>query len=97
MKLYREHGVNPLGGCLPHARAVSIPACGLSGHLSAQHAFQNADWLWIGSPLSHHFPKWLATNLFQPDYIAPDPLRRVHVLLDEADADAFRWTSSSGR
>jgi YidC/Oxa1 family membrane protein insertase len=69
MKLYREHGVNPLGGCLP--MLAQYPFLLAVYHAIYLHnaAFQSAGWLWIGSSLSHQFPKWLATNLFQPDYL----------------------------
>src|SRR5579872_5106961 len=69
MKLYREHGVNPLGGCLP--MLAQYPFLLAVYHAIQIHntAFQNASWMWVGSSLSHQFPKWLATNLFQPDYL----------------------------
>lgn len=69
MKLYREHGVNPLGGCLPMLAQYPFLLAVYRAIYLHNTAFQNATWLWIGSPLSHHFPKWLGTNLFQPDYI----------------------------
>lgn len=69
MKLYREHGVNMFGGCLPMLAQYPF----LAGVWIAinQHsaAFKTASWLWIGSPFSHSYPAILATSLFQPDRI----------------------------
>jgi YidC/Oxa1 family membrane protein insertase len=69
MKLYREHGVNPLGGCLPMLAQYPFLLAVYRAIYLHNTAFQNATWLWIGSAISHQFPKWLATNLFQPDYL----------------------------
>lgn len=69
LKLYREHGVNPLGGCLP--LLVQLPILYAVYRAIALHndQFKEATWAWIGSPLSHQLPHILATNLFQPDKI----------------------------
>ncbi|MDQ6768030.1 MAG: YidC/Oxa1 family membrane protein insertase [Candidatus Eremiobacteraeota bacterium] len=69
MKLYREHHVNPLGGCLPMIAQYPF-IIGVYGAIK-QHdtAFQNSHWLWIGSALSHKFPQFLATSLLQPDHV----------------------------
>ena len=69
MKLYREHGVNMFGGCLP--TLLQFPV--LFGvyntiTLNTDH-FQHAGWLWIGSAISHQFPQFLATNLYAGDKV----------------------------
>ncbi|MDQ2818098.1 MAG: YidC/Oxa1 family membrane protein insertase [Candidatus Eremiobacteraeota bacterium] len=69
MALFREHGVNPLGGCLP--LLAMLPVMWGVYHaiaLNNDH-FKNAHWLWIGSALSHKFPQWLAPDLFASDKI----------------------------
>lgn len=69
MKLYREHGVNMFGGCLPTLFQFPV----LFGvyntiSLNTDH-FQHAGWMWIGSALSHQFPNFLATNLYAGDKV----------------------------
>ncbi|MBC5824565.1 MAG: membrane protein insertase YidC [Candidatus Eremiobacteraeota bacterium] len=69
MALFREHGVNPLGGCLP--LLAMLPVMWGVYHaiaLNNDH-FKNAHWLWIGSPLSQRFPQWMAHDLFSSDKI----------------------------
>ena len=69
MKLYREHGVNPLGGCLPMLAQYPF-LIAVYGAISRHNAaFSQAHWLWIGSAISQHFPKFLATSLLQPDHV----------------------------
>lgn len=67
MELYKEHGVNPAAGCLP--MVVQLPILyGLYYMIRLyQYQFQNGQFLWIGSPLSHHYPSFLGINLGQPD------------------------------
>jgi YidC/Oxa1 family membrane protein insertase len=69
MKLYREHGVNPLGGCWPMLAQYPFLIAVYRAIYAHGQVFQHASWLWIGSPLSHRFPQVLATSLFQSDYI----------------------------
>lgn len=80
MKLFREHGINPLGGCLP--TLVQLPILwgiyqAIVGH---EAVFSHAGWLWIGSQFSLHspeIPSWVpllggpifAANLATPDKI----------------------------
>jgi YidC/Oxa1 family membrane protein insertase len=69
MKLYREHGVNPLGGCLPMLAQYPF-LIGVYQAIKLHDAdFAKAGWLWIGSPLSHSVPGFLATSLFMPDHV----------------------------
>lgn len=69
MKLYREHGVNPLGGCLP--MLAQYPFLIAVYHAIQVHntAFQKAGWMWIGSALSFKAPAILATSMAQSDLI----------------------------
>jgi len=47
MKLYQEHGINPLGGCLPMLPQLPI-LYGFYESLEAPFAFRHAPWiLWI--------------------------------------------------
>ncbi len=67
MKLYREHGVNMFGGCLPTLLQMPV-LFGVYNAINRNNDnFQHATWLWIGSALSHSFPQVLAQNLYLPD------------------------------
>ena len=63
MALYREHGVNPLAGCFP--LLIQLPILlGLFYAINSQITnFKTAHFLWIGSPLSDHYPQIFATSL----------------------------------
>jgi len=67
MALYREHGVNPLAGCLPIIAQYPILIAIYQAIAQHHEAFKTATWLWIGSPLSQKFPQIFANNLFQSD------------------------------
>ena len=80
MKLFREHNINPFGGCLPlrSQRPILFAIYQAIRDHSAQ--FAHAGWLWIGSAASLHspqIPSWvpwlagpvLAANLSDPDKI----------------------------
>lgn len=69
MKLYREHGVNPLGGCLPILVQLPILWAVYQAIRVHNDQFKGATWAWVGSALSHQYPQILATNLFQPDMV----------------------------
>jgi YidC/Oxa1 family membrane protein insertase len=63
MALYKEHGVNPLAGCFP--MLIQLPLLlGLFYAINSQlDKFKTEHFLWIGSPLSDHFPQIFATSL----------------------------------
>src|SRR5215470_18045705 len=67
MALYREHGVNPLGGCLPLLAQMAFLFAVYSAISMHNDQFKQATWLWIGSPLSHRFPQIFANNLYDAD------------------------------
>jgi YidC/Oxa1 family membrane protein insertase len=67
MALYRQHGVNPLGGCLPVLAQMPVLIAVYQAIALHDDPFKQATWLWIGSPLSHQFPQIFANNLFEPD------------------------------
>jgi YidC/Oxa1 family membrane protein insertase len=69
MGLYKEHGVNPAAGCLP--MLIQLPILfSLYRAINALHdQFAQQGWLWIGTPISHAFPKILGTSLAAPDMI----------------------------
>ncbi len=90
MALYKEHGVNPLAGCLP--MLIQLPVLfGLywainehvgcnpenwdavklvckTGGTAAPGDFWGTHFLWIGSPISVHFPQIFATSLATLDF-----------------------------
>src|SRR6266702_4180593 len=60
MKLYKEYGINPVGGCLP--MVIQIPIfCGLYKRLSQAVELRNAKFLWV-------------RDLSQPDTVAHLPV-----------------------
>ena len=63
MALYKEHGVNPLAGCFP--MLIQLPILlGLFWAINSQlDKFSHEGFLWIGTPLSAHFPDIFATSL----------------------------------
>jgi YidC/Oxa1 family membrane protein insertase len=63
MALYKEHGVNPLAGCLP--MVIQLPVLfGLYWAINSQiDHFKTQHFLWIGSPLSQQYPQIFATSL----------------------------------
>jgi len=67
MALYRQHNVNPLGGCLPVLAQMPVLIAVYRAIWLHNDQFKNATWLWIGSTISHHFPQIFALNLFEPD------------------------------
>src|SRR5215470_13683180 len=64
LKLYREHGVNPLGGCLP--LLAQLPILYAVYHAIAIHneQFKSAGWLWIGTEFAKAHPQFFAASLF---------------------------------
>ncbi|MDQ6823845.1 MAG: YidC/Oxa1 family membrane protein insertase [Candidatus Eremiobacteraeota bacterium] len=69
MKLYREHGVNPLGGCLPMLAQYPFLFAVYRAIQVHTNAFKDAHWTWIGSSLSHKFPQIFATSLAESDLL----------------------------
>jgi YidC/Oxa1 family membrane protein insertase len=69
MALYKEHGVNPMAGCLP--LLIQLPILfSLYAAINSEHEeFAQQGWLWIGSPLSHAYPHILGTSLAAPDML----------------------------
>lgn len=52
MALYREHGVNPLAGCWPMLVQYPVIIAVYWVVLNNKAAFENQNWLWIGSAFS---------------------------------------------
>ena len=70
MALYKEHGVNPMAGCLP--LLIQLPILfSLYAAITdpSLERFKLEGWLWIGSGLSHLAPNIMAQNLKEPDMI----------------------------
>jgi YidC/Oxa1 family membrane protein insertase len=55
MKLYQEHGINPLGGCLPMLPQLPI-LYGFYESLETPFAFRHAPWVWWIKDLSQPDP-----------------------------------------
>jgi YidC/Oxa1 family membrane protein insertase len=75
MKLYKEYGVNPLGGCLP--MLLQIPVFfALYGTLSAAFELRGAHFLWKWTDLTagdptYIFPVAMAISMFFQQKLAP--------------------------
>ncbi|MBV8074176.1 MAG: membrane protein insertase YidC [Candidatus Eremiobacteraeota bacterium] len=69
MALYKEHGVNPMAGCLPLLIQLPILFSLYSAINSEHEQFAREGWLWIGSSLSHAYPQILGTSLAAPDMV----------------------------
>ena len=78
MELYKEHGVNPLSGCLPLLIQMPILILVYTAIRYYEFQFAKGTFLWIGWPaFEHKFsipimgrPVWVtAANLAQPDLI----------------------------
>lgn len=80
MKLFREHNINPFGGCLPMLIQLPIFFAIYAAIQSHTAQFAHAGWLWIGTAFSQHLgplPSWipfikgqvLARNLDEPDKV----------------------------
>jgi YidC/Oxa1 family membrane protein insertase len=67
MELYKEHGVNPFGGCLPIL--IQLPILSFLYWMVRlyEYQFNKGQFLWIGSSLSHKLPSFMATSLAHPD------------------------------
>lgn len=69
MKLFKEHGVSPLGGCLPILIQMPI----LWGifitirKMAEMGKFNHETFMWIGGPLSDIYPDWIAGSLADKD------------------------------
>jgi YidC/Oxa1 family membrane protein insertase len=67
MQVYKDHGVNPAAGCIPALAQAPVFILLYQMIVRYQYQFNNGDFLWIGSGLSHTFPSFLGTSLGQPD------------------------------
>lgn len=67
MELYKEHGINPMAGCVPLLFQLPIMYTLYYAIRLYQFQFQHGTFLWIGSGLSQMFPQYLGINLGQPD------------------------------
>ena len=80
MKLFREHNINPFGGCLP--LLIQMPILWAIYQAIRDHSaqFAHAGWLWIGSPMTQHSPQvpgwvpWLAGPIFAANLGQPDKI-----------------------
>jgi YidC/Oxa1 family membrane protein insertase len=75
MKLYKEYGVNPLGGCLPMLLQLPVMFC-LYGTLMAAFELRGAPFAWRWTDLSgpdstNIFGILMAASMFLQQYMAP--------------------------
>jgi YidC/Oxa1 family membrane protein insertase len=67
MELYKEHGVNPFGSCLPTLFQLPFLIFVYSAIREYEQAFSHGKFLWIGSDLARQHPGVLGMNLALPD------------------------------
>ncbi|MFN2460617.1 MAG: YidC/Oxa1 family membrane protein insertase [Candidatus Velthaea sp.] len=69
MALYKEHGVNPLAGCLPVVLQLPILIALYWAINERIGQFSDEHFAWIGTALSHAYPQVLATSLAGSDIV----------------------------
>lgn len=67
MELYKEHGVNPFGGCMPALFQFPFLIFIYAAIRVYEPAFSHGKFLWIGSSLAQKYPHYLGGNLALPD------------------------------
>lgn len=69
MDFYKEHGVSPFASCFP--MLIQIPFMIWVYNMIRQYEYHFAygHFLWIGAPISHRYPQFLAGNLAQFDMV----------------------------
>ncbi|MCL5283810.1 MAG: YidC/Oxa1 family membrane protein insertase [Armatimonadetes bacterium] len=67
MDLFKEHGINPFGSCLPMLLQIPFLILIYTAIEVYRFAFMKGTFLWIGSPLDHRYPGIVAANLGMPD------------------------------
>jgi YidC/Oxa1 family membrane protein insertase len=80
MKLFREHNINPFGGCLPTLIQLPIFFAIYQAILRHSSQFAHAGWLWIGSAFAAHAPQvpswlsWMSGPIFAGNLSEPDKI-----------------------
>ena len=67
MALYKKEGVSPAAGCVPMVLQMAVLIPLYSMIRMYEYQFRHGSFLWIGSALSHQYPRFLATSLAVPD------------------------------
>ena len=67
MDLFKEHGINPFGSCLPMLLQIPFLILIYTAIEVYRFAFMKGTFLWIGSSLCHRYPGIVAANLGLPD------------------------------
>lgn len=69
MAIYKEHGVNPFASCLPLLIQMPFLFWVYNTIRLYEFHFSRGTFLWMGGPLSHAFPNYVAANLAQFDIV----------------------------
>jgi len=81
MELYREHGVNPLAGCLPMMLQLPFLILVFGAIREYEFAFLKGKFLWIGSAASYGSPPFMGGPLLGRNLAEPDvPLLTMYAL-----------------
>lgn len=79
MQLYKEHGVNPLAGCLPTLLQLPFLFLVFAAIREYELAFLKGKFLWIGSSLAQHGWRLFGYNVIGRNLADPDvPLLAIY-------------------
>ncbi len=67
MAFYKEHNINPFSSCFPMLVQLPFMYYVYNTIRLYEYHFSRGKFLWIGSPVSHHFPAYLGTDLARFD------------------------------
>ena len=74
MRLYKEHNVNPIAGCLPMLVQLPILFSVFWVVISHRDLYAHTSFWWIGSALVAHVPKVFGVQIFAQSLAQPDVL-----------------------
>lgn len=72
MALYKANQVNPLAGCWPMLVQYPVIISVYYVVMNHREVFENQNWVWIGSALSHAAPALLGTPILAASLALPD-------------------------
>ena len=83
MKLYKEHNVNPLAGCLPMLVQLPILFSVYWVVILHRDLYAHTGFWWIGTSFSTHFPKMFGQTIFAQSLAQPDLLLIVLYMISQ--------------
>ena len=83
MKLYKEHNVNPLAGCLPMLVQLPILFSVYWVVILHRDLYAHTGFWWIGTSFSANFPKMFGQTIFAQSLAQPDLLLIVLYMISQ--------------